>query len=90
MEPFDFRSLVKHVGTSRDFIRQHAERCTGCGNCEKICPMSLWQVKKSKAVLASNYKEKCVECGSCWLVCKADAIDFRYPDGGMGVVWEYG
>nr|MDO8114773.1 4Fe-4S binding protein [Candidatus Sigynarchaeota archaeon] len=86
----DLRKLVKRAGKTGDFIIQHVDRCVGCGNCVKICPVGAWQLYQKKAVIAKDYREKCVECGSCWLSCDADAIEFRYPDGGTGVVWEYG
>ena len=89
-EQFDLLSLAKHFGETSDFIKQHADRCVGCGNCVKICPVGIWELKKKKAILSADYKEKCVECGSCWLVCDENAIEFRYPDGGSGIVWEYG
>jgi ferredoxin like protein len=89
-EPSDLRTLVKREGKSSDFIHQDAARCVGCGNCVKICPVAVWQMKEAKAVISPDYKEKCVECGSCWLVCDVAAIEFRYPDGGTGVVWEHG
>lgn len=90
MEASDLRRLVKRAGETGDFIRRHAALCVGCGHCEKICPVGVWHVKKNKAILADDYQEKCVECGSCWLVCDAGAIEFSYPTGGTGVVWEYG
>jgi ferredoxin-like protein FixX len=86
----DLRKKVKHVKGTGEFIRQDKARCTGCGRCVNICPMELWELKKSKAFISPDYTEKCVECGSCWLVCESNAIEFRYPEGGTGVIWEYG
>jgi ferredoxin-like protein FixX len=86
----DLRELVKRVGETGDFLRSEESRCMGCGKCVKICPMSLWRVRKGKATLSSDYTEKCLECGACWMVCPKGAIDFRYPAGGTGVVWEFG
>ncbi|WXG44390.1 MAG: 4Fe-4S binding protein [Promethearchaeati archaeon SRVP18_Atabeyarchaeia-1] len=86
----DLRKLVRRVGETGEFIAYSESRCTGCARCVKVCPMNIWGLRKGKAVLSPDYRKKCVECGSCWVVCRSDAIDFSYPDGGTGVVWEYG
>jgi ferredoxin-like protein FixX len=86
----ELRELVKRTGKTGQFIKLIESRCTGCGRCVKICPMSIWGLRKNKAVIPPNYATKCVECGSCWVVCQSDAIDFSYPDGGTGVTWEHG
>ncbi|MHA1429839.1 MAG: 4Fe-4S dicluster domain-containing protein [Candidatus Freyarchaeota archaeon] len=89
-EELDFRNLVKRVGGTGEFIRHRKNVCTGCGKCASVCPMQLWELRKGKASLREDYAEKCLECGTCWLVCDSNAIDFTYPKGGTGVVWEYG
>jgi ferredoxin-like protein FixX len=86
----DLRKMVKHVKGTGEFIHHDKARCTGCGRCVNICPMELWELRKSKAFISPDYAEKCVECGSCWLVCESNAIEFNYPKGGTGVIWEYG
>lgn len=86
----DLRKLVKRIAGTGDFIHYSESRCKGCGRCVKICPMNLWGARKGKAIISSDYPKKCIECGSCWIVCPTDAIDFRYPNGGTGVTWEYG
>nr|MDO8098661.1 4Fe-4S binding protein [Candidatus Njordarchaeota archaeon] len=86
----ELRKLVKRIGGTGEFIHLDESRCTGCGNCVRICPMNLWGLRKGKAVVSKDYFEKCVECGSCWLVCETDAVGFSYPRGGTGVTWEYG
>lgn len=90
MEKLDLRMHVKRTEKNGNFISHDAKACTGCGKCEMICPIGLWKVKKQKAILSPDYRDKCVECGSCWLVCKENAIDFQYPAGGKGIVWEWG
>ena len=34
--------------------------------------------------------ENCLECGTCRYGCPFHAIDWRYPDGGMGVKYRLG
>ncbi|MEM3564644.1 MAG: 4Fe-4S dicluster domain-containing protein [Candidatus Jordarchaeaceae archaeon] len=72
---------MKHVGATGEFIRHNKARCTGCGRRINICPMELWELKKSKAFLSPDYFEKCVGCGSCWLACESKATEFNYPKG---------
>jgi ferredoxin-like protein FixX len=52
--------------------------------------MGLWKKKGNKVHIVDDYKSRCVECGACYQVCEADAIDFHYPSGGKGVVYERG
>jgi ferredoxin-like protein FixX len=61
-----------------------------CGNCVLICSMNLWQKRDTKVQLAKDYKSYCLECASCFQVCEADAIDFTFPPGGYGVIYEHG
>jgi ferredoxin-like protein FixX len=89
-EKNDLRKLVGRVGGTGDFIKHNASRCTGCMRCVKLCPMDIWGMREGKATLRPDYTKKCVECGACWMVCPTDAIEFRYPNGGTGVTWEYG
>ena len=89
MEKIDIRNNVKRTEVTGDHIKYNAKACTGCGNCEKICPMDLWELREGKAVLASDYRDKCTECGSCFIACEEDAIDFTYPPAGTGIVYKH-
>ena len=74
-----------------DFITYDESKCTGCGDCAMVCAVSLWTVPEGgKARLSDKYKERCMECAGCYAVCEADAIDFRYPDGGSGLIILHG
>jgi ferredoxin like protein len=53
-----------------------------------VCGGDVFEVKKKKAVVA--HIECCLECGNCEVACLRDAIDFRIPKGGTGVVYKYG
>jgi ferredoxin-like protein FixX len=88
----DFGKLVKRVDADKtgDFIRCDEEKCNGCGLCVRVCSFNLWSVKEGKARLAPRYRELCLECAACWEICPTEAIDFSYPAGGTGVVFEYG
>jgi len=44
--------------------------CTGCGTCEKICPMNNIKVSGGKPSFGAN----CVSCGACIQNCPANAL----------------
>jgi len=76
-----------------DFITYHEQKCNGCGACAAICPVNLWsmsQTKGGKARLSPKYKEWCMECAGCYAMCEADAIGFRYPNAGAGIIIKHG
>jgi|GEM_PF-203918 len=85
----DRRALVRIKPSPRDFITFRGELCDGCGDCEVICPMDLWEVHKGKAILSRHYREWCLECGSCFLACGRGAVDFAYPPPGSGVTFRF-
>jgi ferredoxin-like protein FixX len=72
-----------------DFIRYDESKCNGCGECKLVCSANLWSVD-DKAKLSPKYKNLCLECAACYAVCEADAIDFRYPVGGTGIIIKHG
>ena len=91
MENLNFEKVNKrHPEESSDYIKIDEEKCIGCGNCEIICPAELFKIVNDRAELDSNYKKKCLECAHCWVMCEQEAIDFWYPDGGTGVIYENG
>ncbi len=75
-----------------DFITYDADKCNGCGECALVCAASLWSLpgNGAQARLSSKYRENCLECAACYAVCEPDAIDFRYPNGGSGIVIQHG
>ncbi len=74
-----------------DFIAYDEGKCNGCGGCALVCAASLWAVPAGKkARLAPKYRELCLECAACYAMCEQEAIDFRYPDGGSGIVIKHG
>jgi len=50
----------------------------------------LWRKIDDKIVISEDYKEKCLECAACYQVCEPNAINFQYPMGGTGIVYERG
>ncbi len=83
-------ALVHRHGDTGDFIQVVAENCTGCRDCAVVCPMHLFRMREEVAQLVEDYARRCVECGACYQVCDDDAIRFRMPKGGTGVVVAWG
>jgi len=52
--------------------------------------MNLWKKKDDKVYIVEDYPTNCLECGACAQICESDAIDFRFPAGGTGLVIEQG
>jgi ferredoxin like protein len=91
MVKIELEGLSTHIGDTGDFITFDKEKCNRCGRCLIICIVNLWKKDEDGlAYLVDNYKEKCLECAGCYQVCEAGAIDFKYPAGGTGVVFEQG
>ena len=64
----------------------HVDRCIGCGECEKICPVKAIHLENKKSVVDVK---KCIGCASCLGVCPTMAmfIDFaaEVPEMGLNV-----
>lgn len=50
------------------------ERCSGCGQCDKICPAGA--IELSGRRIRFDY-DRCIRCYCCQEVCPEDAIGFR-------------
>lgn len=86
----NFYNLTKRIPGTGDFITIDNDKCNRCGRCLIICIMSLWKMKDKIVYIVDDYQSKCLECGGCYQVCDAEAINFRYPVGGTGVIYEQG
>ncbi len=89
-QDFEIEGLTKRISGTGDFISVDNNKCNRCGRCLVICMMSLWKKMGDIIYLVDDYQSKCLECAACYQVCDADAIRFRYPAGGTGIVYEQG
>lgn len=46
-------------------------KCTGCGACVEICPVSAVKIENKKAIVD---EVECAECGVCINECPNEAI----------------
>ncbi len=79
---------VQWIEGTGDFIKANPEKCTGCGNCVKVCLGSCWEISKKKARVKSL--DECMECAACWYVCEEGAVEFSWPKGGTGYRSDWG
>ena len=86
----DHKKLVNRISGTGDFISVDSTRCTLCGRCLIICTMNLWKKRDGTVYIVEDYTSQCLECGACAQVCESDAIEFRFPVGGTGIVIEQG
>ena len=50
------------------------DKCTGCTNCIRVCPMEAMRVHDGKAYVIAN---RCIDCGECVRKCPYHAIKFK-------------
>lgn len=59
-------------------IKIDSEKCVGCKECVKACPMLLWQMNaEGKSEPLEGAGEYCVDCGHCEAICPVCAISIN-------------
>lgn len=73
-------------------IKVDAAKCPSCPGqpCLFFCPAEVYKRDPNDEKLIAVSHENCLECGTCRFGCPKDAIDWQYPDGGMGVKYRFG
>lgn len=66
--------------------------CRECRDkvCLRICPAEVYRADPNDAALITISHDNCLECGTCRRACERGAIDWKYPDGGLGVKYRFG
>jgi uncharacterized protein (DUF362 family) len=74
---FRLPNTADHLLTGKEPPRKGpviTDRCTACGDCERICPKGAVKVKGRMAEVTYS---KCIRCFCCHEVCPEDAIMLR-------------
>ena len=64
------RGFYAHYVTSRKF--RVTEACTGCGLCERICPLGAVTLRDGRP----EWTDPCTHCMACICHCPAEAIEY--------------
>lgn len=78
----DKPKTVEHIKVDKD-------KCIGCAKCYALCPTGSYEMIDGKADWATYGMKYCGECGVCRYVCPVDAIDWKYPEGGTGIIHKW-
>lgn len=96
----EVETVEGYIGNFKVVVRKKAryvdeEKCTGCGDCAKVCPLAISNefdmdlgARKSAYVpfpqavplVYTLERAKCMKCGLCEVVCEAGAIIFEEKD----------
>lgn len=62
-------------------------KCLTCENkpCTYFCPTRVYSFENDS--INVDYS-RCIECGACPFGCPLDNIDWHFPPGGYGVIYE--
>ncbi len=62
-------------------ITLDAQRCTGAGFCEQVCPVGVFEVDHHRHLATLPGAARCVQCGACVVQCPFDALYLRSSAG---------
>lgn len=68
------------------------ETCRTCEGkpCIQVCPAGVYKRSPNDEAEIVVSHDNCLECGTCVKACPYGSIDWRFPDGGMGVKYRRG
>ena len=63
-------------------MKINIDKCIGCGDCVRDCPVDAVKLVKKKAVINDQW---CTHCGVCMRVCESEAVidDDSMPEGAL-------
>ena len=64
---------VVHNGKN---IEIHYDECIGCGKCQRICPMKVFEIKNKKPIVVNE--QDCIHCSLCKDQCPSQAIAIQH------------
>lgn len=96
----EVESIEGYVGNFKVIVRKKAryvdeEKCTGCGDCAKVCPVTISNLfdldlgtikaahipfPQAVPLVYTLERARCMRCSLCGVVCEAGAINFEDAD----------
>ena len=59
------------------------DKCTGCGECESICPGDVIYTDERTGKVWVRYPDECWHCGSCRADCPVEAVIYLFPEAAL-------
>lgn len=67
---------AQFTGQQPQFQIIDSQKCTGCGDCVRVCSQEIFSQTADKKVTIHE-SQRCVKCGRCLAVCPTHAIKFQ-------------
>ena len=85
----DKLATIKYNCDSKSHLTLDSKKCEKCKNkiCTQICPAKVYEFDENLNEIIVQY-ENCLECGACRVACQKNAIDWKYPSSGCGVIFK--
>lgn len=64
------------VAQNGNNIEIHHESCIGCGRCQAICPMKVFEMQDKKPIIKNELN--CIHCSLCKENCPSQAISIQH------------
>ena len=58
------------------YLFSASDQCSGCGLCEKACPMRVITMKEKNGKKKPSWGKGCIQCNGCINICPRKAIDY--------------
>ena len=70
-------SFLQHRFETK-YIRLHRRKCQACGECVKVCPVEVLQLRRGHRHVTLRNPQACNGCKKCVRVCEYAAIEYTY------------